>query len=98
MIQIGSLFTHRSLAIVYLIVMCTQILFVEGFGVSPLKIVLMVIGSIYTYHKSSLSIQSFSHRNTLYYSGVFLCHYAILCPCFHHRIFVHVRYNVHHVL
>lgn len=41
MIQIGSLFTHRSLAIVYLIVMCTQILFVEGFGVSPLKIVLM---------------------------------------------------------
>ena len=41
MIRITSLFTNRSLALIYLVVMCTQILIIEGFGVSPLKVFLM---------------------------------------------------------
>ncbi len=39
--SLASLFTHRSLATIYLVVMCTQILMIEGFGVSPLEVCLM---------------------------------------------------------
>lgn len=46
MIRLASLFTHRSLAIIYLVVMCTQILMIEGFGVSPLEVFLMVLSPV----------------------------------------------------
>lgn len=39
--KLALLFTHRSLAFIYLVVMCTQILIIEGFGVSPLEVFLM---------------------------------------------------------
>ena len=72
MIQIGSLFTHRSLAIVYLIVMCTQILFVEGFGVSPLKIVLMSLAPFILTTKVPYLSKAFL-IGTLYIIVVFFC-------------------------
>ena len=93
MIQIGSLFTHRSLAIVYLIVMCTQILFVEGFGVSPLKIVLMSLAPFILTTKVPYLSKAFL-IGTLYIIVVFFC--ATMQS--YVRVSVHVRYNVHHVL
>lgn len=42
-LSVGKIFEDRILATIYLVVMCVQIVAIEGYGISPLKVVLMGI-------------------------------------------------------
>lgn len=46
MMRISSLLTNRSIATFYIVLMCTQILAIEGFGVSMVKVIAMGVAPV----------------------------------------------------
>ena len=96
MIRITSLFTNRSLALIYLVVMCTQILIIEGFGVSPLKVFLMGLSPLVLLIK--VPYLSKALFVVLYVCSICLRYNAIVCPIFHHWLPLYVLNDIRDVL
>ena len=66
------LFSDRTIATVYLVVMCVQILIVEGFGVSPLEVALMTLAPLLLLLKAPY-ISKAVIAGLMYMLVVFLC-------------------------